>query len=222
MNSACQSCVSVDGHSGQYRSRTTDGGITQTTLLQHYVLFSASHVSDLPNFNKATFLTFAVTVNCVENRQLSAFQWSLARENRRFFTVFFFARSSPPEGWVGSGVGARGEGKLLLATLIFGCSVTVMCRVMSGWYRPVICVTHRLSGAGLGVIYSAGSCAVYSVYWPRRSHGSGHGPADSLSWLSTTKKPLGCQNPAHKSNQLVSSSWQLSGSYPRHPDLYHE
>ena len=25
-------CVSVDGHSGQYRSRTTDGGITQTTL----------------------------------------------------------------------------------------------------------------------------------------------------------------------------------------------
>ena len=37
-------------------------------------LFSASHVSDLPNFNKVTFLTFAVTVNCVENRQLSAFQ----------------------------------------------------------------------------------------------------------------------------------------------------
>ena len=29
---------------------------------------------------------------------------------------------------------------------------------------PVICVTHRLSGAGLGLIYSAGSCAVYSVY----------------------------------------------------------
>ena len=53
---------------------------------------------------------------------------------------------------------------------------------MSGWYRPVICVTFRLSGAGLGVIYSAGSCAVYSVYWPRRSHGSGHGPADSLSF----------------------------------------
>ena len=37
-------------------------------------LFSASHVCDLPNFNKVTFLTFAVTVNCVENRQLSAFQ----------------------------------------------------------------------------------------------------------------------------------------------------
>ena len=37
-------------------------------------LFSASHVSDLPNCNKVTFLTFAVTVNCLENRQLSAFQ----------------------------------------------------------------------------------------------------------------------------------------------------
>ena len=105
--------------------------------------------------------------------------------------------------------------------------------------RLVICVTFRLPGAGYsagscavslrsrrlevaGERENAGYCAVYSVYWPRRSHGSGHGPADSLSWLSTTKKPLGCQNPAHKSNQLVNSSWQLSGSYPRHPDLYHE
>ena len=134
-----------------------------------------------------------------------------------FFHCFFFcARSSPPGGCVGRGMGARSEDKLLLATLIFGCSLTEMCRVMSGWYRPVICVTYRLSGAGLGVIYSAGSCAVYSVYWPRRSHGSGHGPADSLSWLSTTKKSLGCQTPAHRSNQLANSSWQFSGNYPRH------
>ena len=65
---------------------------------------------------------------------------------------------------MGRGMGARSEDKLLLATLIFGCSATVMCRVMSGRYRPVICVTYRLSGAGFGVIYSAGSCAVYSVY----------------------------------------------------------
>ena len=64
----------------------------------------------------------------------------------------------------GEGFGlARREDKLLLATLIFSCSVTVMCRVVSGRYRPVICVTYRLSGAGLGVIYSAGSCAVYST-----------------------------------------------------------
>ena len=61
---------------------------------------------------------------------------------------------------MGRGVGSRSEDKLLLATLNFGCSVTVMCKVMSGCYRPVICVTFRLSGAGLGVIYSAGSCAV--------------------------------------------------------------
>ena len=33
---------------------------------------------------------------------------------------------------MGRGMGARSEDKLLLATLIFGCSVTVMCRVMSG------------------------------------------------------------------------------------------
>ena len=65
---------------------------------------------------------------------------------------------------MGRGVGARSEDKLLLATLNFGCSVTVMCKVMSGCYRPVICVIFRLSGAGLGVIYSASSCAVYSVY----------------------------------------------------------
>ena len=64
----------------------------------------------------------------------------------------------------GEGFGlARREDKVLLATLIFSCSVTVMCRVVSGRYRPVICVTYRLSGAGLGVIYSAGSCAVYST-----------------------------------------------------------
>ena len=52
--------------------RTTDGGGDNAIV----ALFSASHayVSDLPNFNKVTFLTFAVTVNCVENRKLSAFQ----------------------------------------------------------------------------------------------------------------------------------------------------
>ena len=30
---------------------------------------------------------------------------------------------------------------------------------------PLSGVTYRLSGAGLGVIYSAGSCAVFST-WP--------------------------------------------------------
>ena len=133
-----------------------------------------------------------------------------------FFHYFFLCSLIATLGCAGRGMGARSEDKLLLATLIFGCSLTEMCRVMSGWYRPVICVTYRLSGAGLGVIYSAGSCAVYSVYWPRRSHGSGHCPAYSVSWLSTTKKSLGCQNPAHRSNQLVNSSWQFNGSYPRH------
>ena len=141
--------------------------------------------------------------------------------NQTFFHCFFSLLAHRHLGvvWGGEwGQGARTNYncQLLLATLIFGCSVTVMCRVMSGWYRPVVCVTYRLSGAGLGVKYSAGSCAVYSVYWPRRSHGSGHCPAYSVSWLSTTKKSLGCQNPAHRSNQLVNSSWQFNGSYPRH------
>ena len=62
-----------------------------------------------------------------------------------FFNWFFFARSSPPGVCVGRGVGARREDKLLLATLIFSCSVTVMCKVVSGRYRPLICVTYRLS-----------------------------------------------------------------------------
>ena len=177
-------------------------------------LFSASHVSDLPNFNKVTFLTFAVTVNCVENRQLSAFQWSLARKNRRFVTSFFFARSSPPGGCVGRRVGTRSEDKLLLATLIFGCSVTVMCRVMSGWYRPVICVTYRLSGAGLGVIYSA---VLYILYIdPDEVTGRVTVLLIPRADCRQQKKSLGCQNPAHRSNQLVNSSWQFSGSYPRH------
>ena len=141
-----------------------------------------------------------------------------ARKQTLFHCFFFLCSLIATWGVCGEGDGGeeRGQTTALLATLIFGCSVTVMCGVMSGWYRPVICVAYRLSGAGLGVIYSAGSCAVYSVYWPRRSHGSVHGPADSLIWLSTTKKSLGCQNPAHRSNQLVNSSWQFSGSYPPH------
>ena len=55
-DSACQSCVSVDGHwtvsQGDYEWRDNpDNAIV--------ALFSASLVSVLPNFNKATFLTFA-------------------------------------------------------------------------------------------------------------------------------------------------------------------
>ena len=140
---------------------------------------------------------------------------NLSPRKQTFFHCFFSSLAHRHLGGVwgaGWGRGARTN----YCWQIFGCSVTVMCRVMSGWYRPVIGVTYRLSGAALGIIYSAGSCAVYSVHWPRRSHGSVHGPADSLSWLSTTKKSLGCQNPAHRSNQLVNSSWQFSGSYPRH------
>ena len=76
MNSACQSCVSVDGHAGQYLSQQDYGwrGQRDNTDNAIVALFWASHVSDLPNFNKVTFLRFAVTVNRVGNRKLSAFQ----------------------------------------------------------------------------------------------------------------------------------------------------
>ena len=64
-------------------------------LLMLYLLYGIASIwsidimSRYHGFNKATFLTFAVTVNCAENitdiRQLSAFQWTLAWQNRRFF-----------------------------------------------------------------------------------------------------------------------------------------
>ena len=76
--------------------------------------------------------------------------------NQTFFHCFFSLLAHRHLGVVWGGGWGRGARtnyncQLLLATLIFGCSVTVMCRVMSGWYRPVVCVTYRLSGAGLGV-----------------------------------------------------------------------
>ena len=102
-------------------------------------------------FNKATFLTFATTVNCAENRQLpelSAFRWSLACENRRFFLFSLIATS-------------RGEKR---GQTTVGCLVTIMCRVIQrrylryiqtfwGWIGAHIFSLRyvQLSGHGLGV-----------------------------------------------------------------------
>ena len=86
-----------------------------------YLIYHQYSVSWVSNFNKATFLTFAATVNCAENRQLpelSAFQWSLACENRRFFLFSLIVTSGGEE---------RGQTTV-------GCSVTITCRVIQGRY----------------------------------------------------------------------------------------
>ena len=53
-------------------------------------------------------------------------------------------------------MGERSEDKLLLATLNFGCSVTVMCWVMSGDTDPLSALHAGFLGLDWESVYSAG------------------------------------------------------------------
>ena len=79
-----------------------------------------------------------------------------------------------------------------------GCSVTIMCRVIQGRYLRYIQTFWGWIGAH-----------IFSLQL------SGHGPGVTVQPIidNNKKKSLGCQNPAHQSNQLVNSSYPHQGKF---------
>ena len=121
-----------------------------------------------------------------KNRQLpelSAFQWSLTCESKT--DAFFFSRSSPP----------RGRGARTNDCWLFGD------RNVQGDTGPLSALYTGFLGLDWGSYVQLTAVGSRSL---------GHGPAD---YRQQQKKSLGCQNPAHRSNQLVNSSYPHKGKF---------